>query len=141
MGLRFAQLDELFRESDIVSLHLPLLDSTRGLIGERALGLMKRTAVLINTARGEIVDSAALASALRSGRLLGAGLDVFHPEPLTEDSPLRGLSNVGLTPHTGGNTSDVNEEMVNICVDNILAVSEGKLPRAIVNSRFLRPQG
>ncbi len=140
LGLRFAGLDELLREADIVSLHLPLLDSTRGLIGARALGLMKPRAVLINTARGEIVDTAALANALRSGRLLGAGLDVFHPEPLAEDSPLRGLANVVLTPHTGGNTSDVNEEMVNLCVDNILAVSEGSSPRAVVNAKYLNAQ-
>lgn len=139
LGLRHVELDELLGEADIVSLHLPLLDSTRGLIDERALGLMKRTAVLINTARGEVVDTVALASALRSGRLLGAGLDVFDGEPLSADSPLRGLENVVLTPHTGGNTRDVNGDMVDICIDNILAVSEGRsLPaRIVVNSQFL----
>jgi phosphoglycerate dehydrogenase-like enzyme len=139
LGLRHVGLDELLTQADIVSLHLPLLDSTRRLIGERAIGLMKPGAVLVNTARGEIVDSAALAAALQSGKLRGAGLDVFDSEPLAMDSPLRGLSNVVFTPHTGGNTSDVNGDMVEICVANIVAVSEGRPlpPRMIVNSQFL----
>ncbi|MDQ2080749.1 2-hydroxyacid dehydrogenase [Xanthobacteraceae bacterium Astr-EGSB] len=139
LGLRHVGLDELLAQADIVSLHLPLKDATRRLIDERAIGLMKPTAILINTARGEIVDSAALATALRSGRLRGAGLDVFDSEPLAMDSPLRGLPNVVFTPHTGGNTSDVNGDMVEICVDNIIAVSEGRtLPaRVVVNSQFL----
>jgi phosphoglycerate dehydrogenase-like enzyme len=138
-GLRYVELNELLSLSDIVSLHLPLLDSTRRTIDQRAIDLMKPGAVLINTARGEIVDSGALAVALRSGRLRGAGLDVFDSEPLAMDSPLRGLRNVVFTPHTGGNTSDVNGDMVDICVDNIIAVSEGKplSPRVIVNSQYL----
>lgn len=139
LGLRFEPLDELLSGSDIVSLHLPLTDGTRGLIGERALGLMKKSAILINTARGEIVDNAALAAALRAGRIRGAGLDVFDTEPIAANSPLLGLENVVLTPHTGGNTSDVNADMVEICLDHILAVSEGRQlpPRAVVNSQFL----
>jgi phosphoglycerate dehydrogenase-like enzyme len=138
-GLRYVELDALLADSDIVSLHLPLLDSTRNLIDGRSIGLMKPKAVLINTARGEIVDTAALAAALRSGRLLGAGLDVFDSEPLAADSPLRDLDNVVLTPHTGGNTADISGDMVEICADNILAVSDGRpLPaRVVVNASFL----
>jgi phosphoglycerate dehydrogenase-like enzyme len=138
-GLRYADLDDLLAESDIVSLHLPLSESTRGMIGARAIGLMKPRAVLVNTARGEIVDANALAAALRSGRLLGAGLDVFDSEPLAPDSPLRGFGNVVLTPHIGGNTCDVNGDMADICVDHIITVSEGRpLPaRVVVNAQFL----
>jgi phosphoglycerate dehydrogenase-like enzyme len=141
LGLRFVELDSLLGQSDIVSLHLPLLDSTRGLIGERALGLMKKTAILVNTSRGEIVDTRALATALKAGRIGGAGLDVFDTEPVAADNPLLGLDRVLMTPHTGGNTSDVNEDMVEICLEHILAVSEGRpLPaRAVVNSKFLKP--
>lgn len=139
LGLRYAEQDELLARSDIVSLHLPLTETTKGLIGERTLGLMKKSAILVNTARGEVVDSAALAAALRSGRIMGAGLDVFDTEPLAADSPLRGLDNVVLTPHAGGNTSDINGDMVDICVDHILAVSAGSPlpPRVVVNSQFL----
>ena len=142
LGLRYADLETLLAVSDLVSLHLPLLDSTRGLIDARAIGRMKRNAVLINTARGEIVDSSALADALRSRRILGAGLDVFDSEPLAANSPLRGLDNVVMTPHAGGNTSDVNGDMVDICLDHILAVSAGQpLPsRVVVNSQFLTNQ-
>ena len=139
-GVRYVDLDELLAQSDIVSLHLPLLESTRGMIDRRAIARMKRNAVLINTARGEIVDSDALAMALRSGKLLGAGLDVFDTEPLAPDSPLRGLDNIVFTPHTGGNTCDINGDMVDICVNNILAISEGRplSPRVVVNSQFFR---
>lgn len=139
LGLRYVDLDTLLAEADIVSLHLPLVDSTRSLINERTIKLMKRNSVLINTARGEIVDSMALAAALRSGQLLGAGLDVFDIEPLALEHPLRGLENVVLTPHVGGNTRDVSVDMVNICIDHILAVSEGRVLPAnvIVNSEYL----
>lgn len=138
-GLRFAEFDELLAKADIVSLHLPGNESTEGLIGTRALGLMKPKAILINTARGEVVDARALAAALRSGRLLGAGLDVLDTEPIAADSPLSGLDNVVLTPHVGGNTVDINGDMVDICVDHILAFSAG-VPLAssvVVNSQFL----
>jgi len=140
LGLRYEKLDDLLAISDIVSLHLPLLDTTRHLVGERELGLMKGSAILVNTSRGEIVDTAALAVALKSGRIRGAGLDVFETEPVAPDNPLLGLKNVVLTPHTGGNTSDVNEDMVEICLDHILAVSEGRPlpPRAVVNAQFLK---
>jgi D-3-phosphoglycerate dehydrogenase / 2-oxoglutarate reductase len=96
-------LDELYAASDAVSLHLPLTEETRGLVGERELAAMKPTAFLINAARGGLVDEAALADALRSGRLAGAALDGFDAEPLG-DSPLRELDNVVLSPHAGAAT-------------------------------------
>jgi phosphoglycerate dehydrogenase-like enzyme len=139
LGLTYFDFHEVLRNADIVSLHVPLIDTTRGMVGEREFGLMKKSALLINTARGGIVDAAALARALADKRIAGAGLDVFDSEPLASDSPLRELDNVILTPHVGGNTADMSMDMVDICLENILAVHENRpiSPKALVNSQFL----
>lgn len=140
LGLTYRELDEVLANADIVSLHLPLLDSTRGMIGQREIALMKPGAVLINTARGGIVDTAALAEALAGKRIAGAGLDVFDSEPLAADSPLRALDNVVLTPHVGGNTADMSMDMVDICLENIFAVRDGRplSPKVLVNRQYLK---
>lgn len=101
-GVEAAALDRLYRESDIISLHVPLTEATRHMIDARALARMKPEALLINTARGALVDEDALIEALREGRIGGACLDVFETEPLPPDHPLRDLENVILTPHTAG---------------------------------------
>jgi glyoxylate reductase len=130
-GLTFAPLEQLLRESDFVSLHSPLNADTRHQIGARELRLMKRTAFLINTARGAIVDEAALVRALQTKQIAGAGLDVFEYEPKV-DKRLRTMANVVLTPHLGSATPEVREQMANIVVDNILAFLEGrKLPNCV----------
>jgi glyoxylate reductase len=130
-GLTYAPLEHLLRESDFVSLHSPLNAQTRHQIGARELRLMKKTAVLINTARGAIVDEAALVRALASKRIAGAGLDVFEREPKVEKR-LKTTPNVVLTPHLGSATPEVREEMAKIVVDNILAFLEGrKLPNCV----------
>jgi D-3-phosphoglycerate dehydrogenase len=113
-------LEQLYSASDAVSLHLPLTDETRGLVGERELAAMKPTAFLINTARGGLVDEAALAAAVRSGRLAGAALDGFEVEPLGE-SPLRELENVVLSPHAGASTYDAVLRTAAQAVDRLLA--------------------
>jgi D-3-phosphoglycerate dehydrogenase len=113
-------LDELYAASDAVSLHLPLTDETRGLVGDRELAAMKSTAFLINTARGGLVEESALADALRSGRLAGAALDGFEEEPLG-DSPLRQLDNVVLSPHAGASTHDAVLRTAAQAVDQLLA--------------------
>jgi D-3-phosphoglycerate dehydrogenase / 2-oxoglutarate reductase len=113
-------LDELYAASDAVSLHLPLTDETRGLVGDRELAAMKSTAFLINTARGGLVDESALADALRSGRLAGAALDGFEMEPLG-DSPLLQLDNVVLSPHAGASTYDAVLRTAAQAVDQLLA--------------------
>ncbi len=119
-------LEELLRESDIVSLHCPLNDATRGLIGERELKMMKNTACLINTARGGVVDSAALAAALREGTVAGAALDVFDREPpLDRDDPLLTAPHVLPTPHIGFFSVESLEDRARIVFDNLYAYLDG----------------
>ena len=126
-------LDELLRESDIVSLHVPLTATTRHLIGRDQLAMMKRTAVLVNTSRGAVVDQAALAKALREGWIFAAGLDVYESEPLPDDDPLRELDNCVLLPHIGSAETVARVAMADLAVDNLLAVLERRRPRACVN--------
>jgi len=130
-GLTFVSLDKLLRESDFVSIHAALNDESHHQIGARELKLMKRTAFLINTARGPIVDEAALVRALTKRQIAGAGLDVFEHEPKL-DQVLRKLPNVVLTPHLGSATPEVRAAMANVVADNILAFIAGKrLPNCV----------
>jgi glyoxylate reductase len=130
-GLTFVPFDRMLREADFVSIHSPLNEETRHQIGARELGLMKKTAILINTARGAIVDEAALIRALKRKQIAGAGLDVFEHEP-TVDKALRKMPTVVLTPHLGSATPEVREAMAKIVVDNILAFLQGhKLPNCV----------
>jgi glyoxylate reductase len=135
-GLEFVPLDRLLAESDFVSIHSPLNGDTRHQIGARELRLMKKTAFLINTARGAIVDEAALVRALVRKQIAGAGLDVFEFEPKVS-AVLRKLPNVVLTPHLGSATVEVREMLANIVADNILAVIEGRRPPNIINPDVL----
>ena len=107
IGARYVDLDALLRESDFVSIHLRLSDDTRGVLSRDRLGLMKPSAFLVNTARGALVDREALIDALENRRIAGAGLDVFHEEPVRADDRLLTLSNVVLTPHNAGTTEEV----------------------------------
>jgi glyoxylate reductase len=120
LGVRYAAFDELLAESDFVMLCCPLSDQTRGLIGRRELSLMKPTAILINIARGPIVDTAALTEALRERRIYAAGLDVTDPEPLPRDHPLLRLDNVIIAPHLGSATEQTRQKMAEISVENLL---------------------
>jgi len=117
-GARYVDLDELLRESDFVTLHIPLTPQTRHMIGRRELDLMKPTAVLINTSRGEAVDEVALAEALRKGKIAGACLDVYEREP-PKDSPLLKLPNVILTPHIGASTIEAQREAALLIAEKI----------------------
>ncbi len=123
-GLTYAPLHDLLHQSNFVSIHSPLNKSTRHQIGARELSLMKNTAFIINTARGAIIDEAALVRALKRKQIAGAGLDVFEHEPRI-DKALRKMNNVVLTPHLGSATPEVREEMAGIVVDNILAFLNG----------------
>src|SRR4029434_3626200 len=100
-GAQWRSLDDLLRESDFVSINCALTPETRGLIGERELGLMKQTAVLVNTARGAVVDQRALAAALKSGQIAAAGIDVYEQEPIAPDDPLLACETATLVPHLG----------------------------------------
>jgi len=133
----FRTKDQLLRESDFVSLHVPLLPSTKHLIDDKALGLMKKTAYLINTARGPVVDSAALVRALKKGKIAGAGLDVFEGEPQfalrkVDADYLQHAWNVILTPHTASATIETRQAMSRTAAENILTFMKGKTPPNIV---------
>jgi glyoxylate reductase len=118
--------EELLERSDFVSLHTPLTPDTRGLVGEQALLRMKPTAYLVNTARGPVVDAAALAAALRAGEIAGAALDVTDPEPLPADHSLLEAPNLLVLPHLGSATHATRERMADMAVDNLLAGLRGE---------------
>jgi phosphoglycerate dehydrogenase-like enzyme len=132
LGVRFVLLAELLRTSDVVSLHVPLDDTTRGLIGARELAMMKRDAILVNTCRGPVVDETALCQALREGRIAGAGLDVMGEEPPPANHPLFGLPTVTLTPHTAGPTWENWTTRFRNGFDNIQRVAAGRRPRWVI---------
>ena len=132
LGVEFVGFEELLRESDVVSIHVPLLPSTRHLIGREELKLMKPTAVIINTSRGLTIDQGALILALEEGWIAGAGLDVFEDEPLPADSPLTKMGNVVLTPHIGSATIETRRRMAEVCAENVKAFLEGKTPPNLV---------
>ena len=125
-GGEVASLDELLQRADVVTLHVPLTPENEGMIGERELALMKPTAVLINTARGALVDELALANALTSGAIAGAGVDVYSDEPLPPKHPLRRCPNILLTPHTAGQTREAMERMVELMLENLHRVERGE---------------
>jgi phosphoglycerate dehydrogenase-like enzyme len=126
LGVRSASLDDLLRQSDFVSLHVPHSEETDRLLGARELSLMKPTASLINTCRGPVVDEEALIVALRDGTIASAGLDVFTLEPLQFDSPLTQLDNVILTPHIGGGTGGAREKQMRDVLDNVVRFANGE---------------
>jgi glyoxylate reductase len=133
LALEYVDLDRLLRESDFVSLHVPLTPETRHLIGERELALMKPTAILVNAARGSLVDQRALYKALKERRIAAAGLDVAEVEPIPLDDPLLTLSNVVMTPHIGSASVATRARMAEIAVESILQAFRGELPSRCVN--------
>jgi len=128
LGVRFALFNELLRTSDVVTLHVPLNDVTRKMISTAQLARMKKTAILINTCRGPVVDEDALHQALTSGTIAGAGLDVMVEEPPKKNHPLFSLPNVTLTPHSAGPTWDNYERAYRNGFDNIQRVESGQEP-------------
>ena len=136
-GITYLPLEELLAKSDFLSVHIPLTPSTRGLIGEKELRLMKKDSFLVNISRGDIVDEEALYQALKEGRIKGAALDVFSSEP-PKESPLLKLSNVISTPHMGGYTLEALKETGMICVRGIVDVLEGRQPQFAVNPEILK---
>jgi len=137
LSVEWRELPALLAEADYVSLHVALSGETRGMIGAPELSRMKPDAVLINTARGGVVDQAALLRALRDGMIGGAGLDVFESEPLTPDDPLLSLDNVVVAPHLGSATLETRTRMSDLAVDNLLAYFRGETPPCPVNAEVL----
>ena len=125
-GVTLVELDELYRASDVISLHLRLSPETVGFVGAPQFARMKKNAILINTARGAIVDESALIEALATGRIAGAGLDVFSTEPLPAGHPITKLPNVALTPHCAGVTPEALEAGLRMAVENIWAFLSGR---------------
>lgn len=137
LGAEQVELEELLGRSDFVSIHAPLSKGTHALIGESEIGLMKKEAILINTARGKVVDNLALAEALRGGRLAGAGLDVLDVEPILPNHPLLGLENVILTPHAAWYSEEAQAELQTRAALGIAAVLSGEMPESLVNREVL----
>jgi len=137
LQVSLVDLSTLLRESDFVSIHCPLTSETRHMIGEKELGLMKKSAFLINTARGEIVDENALYRFLKEGRIAGAGLDVFEAEPLRPDNPLLTLNNTICTAHSISGSIERSMRIEQMVLDSVLRILRGTLPLYIVNPKVL----
>ena len=138
LGVTNVSMEEVLGQSDFISLHPALNEETRHMISTRQFALMKRTAYLINTSRGPIIDDVALVRALSEGRIAGAGIDVFTNEPKIERALLT-MNNVVLTPHLGSAVTDLRESMAHIVVDNIAAIVEGRTPPNCINQDVYAP--
>ena len=138
LGLRYVPLETLLKTSDVISLHVPLTDSNRHMIGAEEISQMKDGAILVNTARGGLVDDQALAEAVRSGKLEGAGLDVVENEPLKEDDSLLTTPGIVVTPHVGGGTADIGDEILPMLAKEIERVINGQMPEHAVNLEYLK---
>ena len=135
--MTYVPLERLIETSDIISLHVPLLDSTRHMLGEEELKRMKDGAIIINTARGGLVDDDALVRAVHAGRLAGAGLDGVEREPLPAGDPLLTEPNIIVTPHIGGGTADIGDVIMPMLVQDIQDFAAGREPAHVVNREFL----
>ncbi len=143
LGAQYVSLEDLFRESDVVTLHVPLTPETTNMVNERLLRMMKRTAILVNTARGKVIDIDALYRALKEGWIAGAGLDVYPQEPLDPNHPITKLPNVVLAPHIGSATHETRARMAELVLQNLEAFLRGQEPPTLVNTGVVkvRPPG
>lgn len=139
LEINYMDMDELLSQADIISLHLPATAATKGMVNEKFISRMKPDAILINTARGSIINENDLYTALKNRRILGAGLDTFELEPPGANNPLLELDNIVVTPHVGGNTVDMNGAMIARVADNIIRTDNNEpLPRGdLVNGEYL----
>jgi len=132
-GLLFTTMANVLRKSDFVSVHVPLIPQTRHLIGTNELEMMKDTAFLINTSRGPVLDEKALIQALKDGKICGAGLDVWDPEPPSADNPLLGMDNVVALPHIASASIETRTKMIDMAVENLNSILDGRIPPNLVN--------
>ncbi|HPL99657.1 MAG TPA: hydroxyacid dehydrogenase [Bacillota bacterium] len=136
-GAKLVDWDTIFEASDVISIHLPLMESTRKIIGEKEFAMMKKSAVFVNTSRGPIVDESALIEALRKKEIAGAGIDVFMTEPVSADNPMRNMENVVLTPHVAGYTAESLRRISEQCTQNCIQALKGEIPEFVVNRDVL----
>jgi len=136
-GYQFVDRETLLRQADFVTLHVPLVPETKGMMGAAQLALMKPTAFLINSSRGPVVNERALITALQEGRIAGVGLDVFEKEPIDLANPLLKMENVVILPHVGSATEVTRTAMLDLAVGNVVAVLQGKPPLTPVNPKVL----
>jgi glyoxylate reductase len=137
LSITHRSLDDVLRDSDVISVHVPLSEQTRHLIGRAQFALMKNTAVFVNTSRGPVVDQAALTQALASRRIFAAGIDVFEQEPVSPDDPLLKLDNVIVVPHIASASIPTRIRMATLAAENLVAVLQGKRPPNPVNPEVL----
>jgi len=138
LGVEYVNLETLLKQSDFVTLHVPLLSQTRHLIGEKELKMMKKTACLINTSRGPVVDEKALYKALKEGWIWAAGLDVWEKEPTDPDNPLLKLENLTATPHIASGSIETRTKMAVMAAENLVNILEGKVPPNLVNKDVMK---
>ena len=141
LGAELLDLQTVLKSSDIVTVHVPLSAETKGLIGAKEIAMMKKTAYLINTSRGPVVDESALTQALREGKIAGAGLDVFQKEPMPFDNSLLDLENTVLSPHIAGSTEEALNTMNDMVVDESIRIIRGEIPKNLVNRSQLIAKG
>ena len=139
LGIKYVTLEELLKTSDIISMHVPLMDATKNMIGKEQFAMMKKSAIIINTSRGGVIDEDAMIEALENHTIRGAGIDAFTHEPPGLDCPLLHMENVVVTPHSGGNTADNDLNMIKRCYENIVALDRGEAVRArdVVNNNLI----
>jgi glyoxylate reductase len=138
LGIEYTKVDELLRLADFVTINVPLLKETHHLMDETKLKLMKKTAILINNARGPVVDEKALFRALKEGWIAGAGLDVFEQEPTPSDNPLLTLDNVVVAPHISSASFETRSRMAEMVAENLIAFFDGKVPPNLVNQDVVK---
>jgi D-3-phosphoglycerate dehydrogenase len=138
LGAKAVEFDALLKDSDVITIHVPLTEETHHMIGKNELGLMKRTAVIVNTSRGGIIDETALYDALKEKRIARAALDVTEKEPLDLNNPLCKLDNVIITPHIAGSTEESVYRMSVTAAENIVQYFKGAVPIFVINKEVLR---
>ncbi len=143
LGVEYRDLDQLLQEADIITIHVPLTKETYHMINEERLRKVKKGAIIINTARGAVIDTNALVKALREGWIAGAGLDVHEQEPLDPNHPITAFKNVVLAPHIGSATYETRHAMAELVAENLIAFYEGRVPPTLVNKEVVkvRPPG
>ena len=135
LELQYVEYEQLLKESDVITFHVPLMDSTAHMLNTENISLLKQNAIVINTARSGIIDDAALLEAVKNGHVLGAGLDCTEETPISKDNPLLQYPNFIVTPHVGGVTNDIAESIMPMSVENLRLIAKQESPKYVVNNR------